>query len=177
MYGTRDVAVNWALEYTEALKANGFKQGKANPCLFFNPQTQVSIMVHGDDFVAVGRKEHLKETRTGLEDKYKIKVDVLGSGPGCVNEVKILNKIVRYTPEGVELEADPRHAEIVVNELGLRNAKISRVPGAKETKLKGGAKQDEIQVLDEELYQIEIDGETCEDAADANPKVAKHLLR
>ena len=32
---------------------------------------------------------------------------------------------------GIELEADPRHAEIVVRELGLEDATPSKVPGAK----------------------------------------------
>ncbi len=50
--------------------------------------------------------------------------------------MKILNKIARYTSDGVELEADPRHAEIVVKELGLENAKCSTVPGVKDAKAK-----------------------------------------
>ena len=32
MYGTRDVALNWALEYADTLWAAGYEQGKANPC-------------------------------------------------------------------------------------------------------------------------------------------------
>jgi hypothetical protein len=71
-------------------------------------------MVHGDDFVAVGLEkclDHLKET---LSDKYKIKVEALGREKGQSQEVRILNKIVRMTQDGIELEADPRHAELVV---------------------------------------------------------------
>ena len=37
-------------------------------------------MVHGDDFIAVGLEQHLAETRQILEDKYKLKVEVLGGG-------------------------------------------------------------------------------------------------
>ena len=43
----------------------------------------------------------------------------------------MLNKIIRYTSAGIELEADPRHAELVIRELGLEDAKSSKVPGAK----------------------------------------------
>ena len=32
---------------------------------------------------------------------------------------------------GIDLEADPRHAEIVVREFGLEGATPSKVPGAK----------------------------------------------
>ena len=76
-------------------------------------------MVHGDDFVGVGRPEELTKMRAALEDKYRLKVEMLSGGKGDVQEVKILNKIVRWTETGVELEADPRHADIVVKELGL----------------------------------------------------------
>ena len=43
----------------------------------------------------------------------------------------MLNKILRYTKDGLELEADPRHAELVIRELGLGSCKPSRVPGSK----------------------------------------------
>ena len=41
------------------------------------------------------------------------------------------------TSKGIELEADPRHAELVVKELGLQNAKASLVPGSKDEVKKG----------------------------------------
>ena len=69
MYGTRDAALNWASEYSETLLAAGFKRGKTNPCLFWNPKTDVSIFLHGDDFVAVGHPKFLKETRETLGNK------------------------------------------------------------------------------------------------------------
>ena len=45
--------------------------------------------------------------------------------------MRILNKVVRITDGGIELEADPRHAELVIKELGLEDAKPSAVPGSK----------------------------------------------
>ena len=131
MYGTRDAAMNWAAEYGETLKAAGYIQGKVSPCLFHHPIHDVMIMVHGDDFVAVGEPEFLKKTEASLREKYKIKTETLGLADGDVKEVKILNKIVRVTKDGVELEADPRHAELVIRELGLENCKPSKVPGVK----------------------------------------------
>jgi hypothetical protein len=66
-----------------------------------------------------------------LEDKYKLKVETLSGAKEDVQEVKILNKIVRWTDEGIELEADPRHAELVVRELGLEKATASKTAGVK----------------------------------------------
>ena len=67
-----------------------------------------------------------------MEDKYKLKVEKLGCGAERVQELWILNKVVRATKRLIELEADPRHAELVVKELGLETAKISVVLGFKE---------------------------------------------
>ena len=131
MYGTRDAALNWALEYGDTLRAAGYKQGKSNPCLFYHEEKDVAVMVHGDDFVAVGPNQHLEHVEKTLGDKYKIKVDKLGLGKGQKDEVRILNKVVRMTEYGIELEADPRHAELVIKELGLEGAKPSMVPGSK----------------------------------------------
>ena len=148
MYGTRDAALNWSLEYAATLHAAGYVQGKANPCLFHNEALGVSIMVHGDDFVAVGPQEHLEETRRTLESKYKLKTQVLGCEEGEEKEVRILNKVVRMSDSGVELEADPRHVELVIRELGLEGAKASPVPGAKDnTSRNGGMKRAKVDEL------------------------------
>ena len=131
MYGTRDAAMNWANEYAETLRAAGFVQGKTSPCLFYHAGKDVAIMVHGDDFVAVGDPAHLAETEKALRDKYKIKTELLGSAKEDMKEVRILNKVVRLTDGGIELEADPRHAELIVRELGLDQCRPSKVPGVK----------------------------------------------
>ena len=57
----------------------------------------------------------------------------MGADQGYVKEVKILNNIVRLTSAGVELEADPRHAELVVRELGVEKCRTTKVPGSKAT--------------------------------------------
>ena len=133
MYGTRDAAMNWATEYGETLKQAGFVQGKSSACLFYHKARDVAVMVHGDDFVAVGDPKYLAETEAALSKKYKIKTEMLGADEGDLKEIKVLNKIIRLTDSGLELEADPRHAELVVRELGVENCKVSKVPGSKAT--------------------------------------------
>ena len=63
MYGTRDAALNWALEYGETLRKAGYVQGRSNPCLFHNKSLGVSVVVHGDDFVGVGPNRHLEKLK------------------------------------------------------------------------------------------------------------------
>ena len=41
----------------------------------------------------------------------------------------MLNRLIRRTEEGWEIEADPRHAELVVEQLGLKDDKGIGTPG------------------------------------------------
>ena len=46
--------------------------------------------------------------------------------------MRILNRIVEWTPEGIRYEADQRHAEIIIKELGLSGkSKRLGAPSAK----------------------------------------------
>ena len=49
-------------------------------------------------------------------------------------EIKILNRIIRYTKNGLELEADLRHSELIISQLGLTEAKELSCPAADEVK-------------------------------------------
>ena len=170
MYGTRDAAMNWATEYGETLKQAGFVQGKHSACLFYHEGKDVAVMVHGDDFVAVGDPKHLAETEAILAKKYKIKVEKLGPDDDDMKEVKILNKIVRITTEGIELEADPRHAELIVRELGLEGCKATKVPGSKAVKERPisrvikPSKKSEVMAVSEAASEGEMHENEIEDA-------------
>ena len=91
----------------------------------------MSTLVHGNDFVAVGPDQHLDIIKATLSDKCKIKIEQLGQGESNIAEIRILNKVVHMTEVGIELEADPRHAELIIKELGLESARPSLVPGSK----------------------------------------------
>ena len=64
------------------MRAARYIEERAKPCLFHSKALGVSVMVHGDDSVAVGPDQHLVATRKTLEDKYRLKVEVLGRGEG-----------------------------------------------------------------------------------------------
>ena len=54
-------------------------------------------------------------------------------GKGYV-EAKILNRIVRRTDAGYEMEADPRHAELIVEQVTKDGARTTTTPGNSQTK-------------------------------------------
>ena len=59
VYGTRDAGMIWEETYRIALENCGFVTGAANPCMFHHPDHDVQVVVHGDDFTALGTDEGL----------------------------------------------------------------------------------------------------------------------
>lgn len=132
MYGTRDAAQNWGEECAATMEKAGFTRGKASPCTFNHHYRRLKCYVHGDDFVTVGLDKDLKWMRAELEKAYELKTHVLGPDKEDLKQVRVLNRVLTWSSEGTSYEADPRHAEIVINDLGLKDAKGVVAPGTKE---------------------------------------------
>ena len=133
MYGTRDAAQNWATEYADMLVSIGFAQGSASPCVFYHEERQIRTFVHGDDYVSSALPKQLEWLKGELERKYQIKTQWLGSGKQYQQEVKILNRIVGWDDaRGLVFEADPRHAEIIIEQMKLKEAKVVSTLGTKD---------------------------------------------
>ena len=101
-------------------------------------------MVYGDDLVAVGKEEDLQDTEKTLKQRYKLKVETLGNEEKDLKEIRVLNKVIRISSAGLELEADPRHAELVVKALGLEGASVSKTPGIKHSSVRGQGGETEV---------------------------------
>ena len=98
----------------------GFRQGRASPCCFWHPTLQLSCVVHGDDFTATGSKRELDWFEAQLRARYELTAGGrLGPGKDDTKEASVLNRIIRWTDEGVEYEADPRQVERFLEELDL----------------------------------------------------------
>ena len=72
MYGTRSAAQDWQHEIKRRMSSIGYVQGKSNPCLFYNPSSEVACLVHGDDFLAAGGESALKQFKEQLAKEWKI---------------------------------------------------------------------------------------------------------
>ena len=132
LYGTRDAAMNWADKYTEVLRNAGFAVGAASPCNFFHEQRNISATVHGDDFTSTGTAANLKWLEVRLKEAFEMTMEVFGPQAHQCQQVRILNRVMTWTPEGIQYEADQRHAEIIIGELGLEGAKALTTPGSRE---------------------------------------------
>ena len=133
MYGTRAAADGWQQEYARTLTEDlGFKQGAASPCVFVHPERRLTCSVHGDDFTTGGPKNQLDWFEKALEDHYELKRGGrLGPGPKDDREATVLNRVVRWTEQGLEYEADPRQVEKLLESLDLEDARPAATPGVK----------------------------------------------
>ena len=157
LYGTRDAAMNWQEEVAREMVRLGFARGKYNPCLYFHQTRNLRTFLHGDDFATVGAREGVKWLKEALERIFEIKTQCIGPGavmdgimggtsasiglaPTTANgeqmregsEGRLLNRVLRCTPTGWEVEADQRHADLIVQELALEDARGVITPGENE---------------------------------------------
>ena len=118
LYGTRDAAMHWQECVADQLTSCGFTRSKAYPSLYHHPEKNIYTIVHGDDYVSTGEKGDLQWLKKKLEATFEIKTDLIGLDDNELKtEGKILNRLIRVDSEGWQLEADPRHAELLVEEL------------------------------------------------------------
>jgi hypothetical protein len=112
MYGTRPAAEGWYSEYSGSMEEFGFKTGTSSGCVFFHPELYLVSAVHGDDFTTCGPRSSLDKLGAFLRTKYELKEAArLGPAPEDSKETRVLNRVVRWTEEGVEYEGDPRQSE------------------------------------------------------------------
>ena len=116
-------------EYTQKLANLGFTAGRATPCNFWCQENEVFITVHGNDFTATGPMRSLEWLRKGLEQACEIKSDFWGPGiEGCSEEIRVLNRVLRWTDNGLEYEQDQRHADLIIEQAGVANSKLVLTP-------------------------------------------------
>ena len=67
-----------------------------------------------------------------MKDKYELTVGGrLGPGPTDSKEVSVLNRIIRWTPKGIEYEADPSQVAKLLVEIEFEGANGAATPGQK----------------------------------------------
>ena len=119
MYGIRPAATQWQSEFTRTLVKAGFEVGRASPVVFNHRKKGLMVFVHGDDFVFSGDEADIRWLENIPEDKYPIKTSIIGNGQRLAKESRVLNRIIRWHDDvGLSYEADPRHAEEIIQQSG-----------------------------------------------------------
>ena len=76
------------------------------------------MSVHGDDFTVTGPDEELLDLENLMQAKYEIKSEHFGPDAHQQQEIRVLNRTIRWTAGGIEYEPDQMHSEIIINEMG-----------------------------------------------------------
>ena len=96
------MADGWQQEYSGFMKSIGFTQGEASACIFVHGSRGIACSVHGDDFTSTGPKSGLDWLEAQPNCKYELREGGrLGPGPDDAKELTVLNRVLRYTPDGV----------------------------------------------------------------------------
>ena len=109
--------MNWELTIAEFMKKLGFLQGKSNPCTYYHPARELRTEVRGDDFTTVGSFEDIKWFHTSAAKEWQVvERGVFGppESPKDSQQIRVLNRIITWSNEGIWWEPDPRRAELII---------------------------------------------------------------
>ena len=106
----------------------------AIPCNCNRTSHEVFVTVHGDDFTVTGPETELRWMQAKMAAKHEVKTKFLGPSSPHKQEIRVLNRTLRWTAEGVEYEADQRHGELIVKGMEMENAAPAPIPGVTYTK-------------------------------------------
>ena len=152
LYGTRDAPSNWEMAIRDVMEKLEFEQGKSSPCLYFHQARNILCSVHGDDFMILSTHVDALCLRDQLAKEWTVETRGImappGSGiSGAIQQLSVLNRLVTWTQNGLELEADPRHVDIVLQESGLSSGSSVTSP---LVKLKAMDETDDEALSDED---------------------------
>ena len=104
--------------------------------VFWHTSRSLVSSVHGDNFATAGSKPDLDCFELGLEAKHELRRGRrIGPGKDDDQEGRVLNRVVRWTEDSLEYEADPRQAEKLIesNGLGGEGVRSAVTPGLQPT--------------------------------------------
>ena len=100
------------------------------------------MVVHGDDFTALGTDEDLNWYEGKLHEAFEIKIrGRLGGGCTGPQEIRILNRVVALGPRGLTYEADPRHTDLLMSSLNLKSDSSAATPGGDQCTVQSAVKK------------------------------------
>ena len=110
----------------------------------YNLEKDVQCVVHGDVFPYSACGGDIPWVISMMESRYEIKVrGVLGPEAKDDKQIRILNKCVEWSKDGITFEVDPKHSENIARERELLDkSSVVQCPGTKE-KVDANTEEDE----------------------------------
>ena len=136
----------------------------------FSPRERnLRTLLRGNNFATVGTRDQVAWFKASLQKRFESNTQSVGPcamklgghvGPGTATgpaptvadgeamvegtEGRLLNRVIRCTQQGWEVEADQRHADLIVQELDLAKAHGVITPGDNEPRRKEGEDEEEL---------------------------------
>ena len=139
MCGTKDAAQCFDSYCDRTMEKLDYNIGVFNPCLYKHPVKDVSVPRHGDDFATLASRTQIAEFKEDLSNHLLVKhIATLGPRPQLLDvcKVRFLSRVIRWVvppfgqaPERIEIEADPRHSELLIKNSGLQTNKQTNSKG------------------------------------------------
>ena len=122
MYGTLPAAARWQ-HFVQKFGTDIGLLSSSNCPRAFGHSTRDLVVVHCDDFIVAGDGDDLDWLIQKLNEKLEL------VQKARLGEATVLNRCVGHSESGLTREADPRHAELAVAELGLQATRPQTSPG------------------------------------------------
>ena len=136
MYGTKDAAQCFDSYCERTMDKLDHNIGVFNQCLYKHLVKDVSALRHGDDFATLATWTQIAEFKEDLSEHFLVKhIGTLGPRPQLLDvcEVRFLNRVIRWVvppfgkaPERIEIEADPKHSELLIKNMVCRQPARSK---------------------------------------------------
>ena len=98
------------------------RRGQASTCLYSEEARGISASVHGDDVTVKASREDAEWLIRKFKERCEIKTQMIGEASDLDKQLQILNRTVRWSSQGLWIEADPRHVREEIKALGLEGA-------------------------------------------------------
>ena len=147
-YGMRKAASGWEDDCAQRLVSHGFQRGKAASRIFYHPETQVRVVVYGDDFTFPGTDPELRRIETQMCEWCDAMVrGILGNGKRDVREIEILGRGLSWTEGALEHEASDKHRQALREGLGLNEE--SKTVSSAAVQPEDVKEEEDVEVLNE----------------------------
>lgn len=130
MYGTRDAPLIWRATVDAFMRKAGFLIATLQPGVYYHVTRGLRVMTHVDDFLLTGNVKHAEWFEAELKKEYDITVTTLGEN--FEKKGKYLNREITWTKEGIQIEGDQKHVQILLDESGMTECKGIATPVAKD---------------------------------------------
>ena len=87
------------------------------PGIYYHECRKLQRVPRVDDFLCIGGEQELEWFKAALQKKYDIKSKLLN---GRNREVTFLARKIVWTDNGIEMEADSKHVDILLEELKMK---------------------------------------------------------